>query len=190
MLFDLTHTDHCAAKGGDLVKLDEIAAGSNVPRLVNAVIEIPRGGRVKYEYDPVLGIFRVDRVLSSAVQYPAAYGFIPSTLADDGDATDILVMVSEPTVTGCLLEARPVGVLLMRDEKGEDEKILAVAAADHQFDEIQELDHVATHFRREVEHFFRTYKDLDGKHVETFGWGPRPEAGKAILAGVKNYRKR
>jgi inorganic pyrophosphatase len=166
------------------VDLHHLPVGPHPPQVVNAIIEIPRGGSNKYEYDTALGVFRLDRVLYSAVHYPTAYGFIPSTLADDGDAVDILVMTSEPTFTGALIEARPVGMLRMRDEAGEDEKVLAVPVVDPRFNQVTELADVPPHLLREIEHFFRIYKDLEGKHVETFGWQLRPEAEALISRSI------
>jgi inorganic pyrophosphatase len=166
------------------MNLTQLAPGPDPPRVVYAIVEIPKGGRNKYEYDPKLGLFRLDRVLYSAVHYPAAYGFIPGTRAEDGDPMDILVMTNEPTVTGCLIEARPVGLLRMQDEEGRDEKVLAVPIIDPFFNEIQELDHVAPHFLREVEHFFDIYKELEGKRVKTLGWETREAAEGAINASI------
>src|SRR5438552_16485862 len=103
--------------------------GPGSPKLVNAVIEVPLGEVNKYEYDPALHVFRLDRPLYSAVHYPGEYGFIPSTLSQDGDALDILVLVSDPSFTGCMMEARPVGLLDMKDQGVPDQKILAVAAS-------------------------------------------------------------
>lgn len=166
------------------MKLTDLPAGpadATVPDQIHVVIEIPRGGRVKYEYDPALEIFRVDRVLSSAMQYPASYGFLPSSLADDGDALDVFVMISEPTVTGCLVTARPVAVLNMRDEKGGDEKILAVAEGDIEHSEMEDLESVPPRFRKQLEHFFRVYKQLDNKEVQILGWGDKAEARRVIL---------
>lgn len=166
------------------MNLTQLSPGPHPPKSVNAVIEIPKGGRNKYEYDPESGLFKLDRVLYSAVHYPAAYGFIPGTRAKDGDPVDILVMTSEPTFTGCLVEARPVGLFRMRDEAGDDEKILAVTAIDPHYDEIIEITQVSGHFLREVEHFFRIYKELEGKSVETLGWYGREAAEEVILASV------
>lgn len=166
------------------MKLTELIPGPNPPAVLYAIVEIPRGGRNKYEYDEKLGVFRLDRVLYSSVHYPAAYGFVPSTRAEDGDPLDILVMTTEPTFTGCLIEARPVGIFHMRDEKGDDEKVLAVPTADPRYAEITELAHVAPHFLREVEHFFAIYKELEGKRVETFGWGDRASALDSIRRAV------
>ena len=166
------------------MNLPLLPPGPDPPHVVYAIIEIPRGGRNKYEYDPQLGLFRLDRVLYSAVHYPAAYGFIPGTQAGDGDTLDILVTTNEPTFTGCLLEARPVGLLRMRDEKGEDEKILAVPTVDPRYDEVQELTHISASFLREIEHFFTIYKELEGKRVEMFGWENRQAAEEVIRASL------
>lgn len=167
--------------------LHRLPVGPHPPKVVNAIIEIPRGGSNKFEYDIALGVFRLDRVLYSAMHYPAAYGFIPSTLADDGDAVDILVLTSEPTFTGALVEARPIGMLRMRDEAGEDEKVLAVPVVDPRFDQVTELEHAPPHLLKEVEHFFRVYKDLEGKTVETFGWRTRPEAEALIMRSIEAH---
>lgn len=124
------------------MNLHHLPTGPRPPEVVNAIIEIPRGGSNKFEYDERYGLFRLDRVLYSAVHYPAAWGFVPSTLAGDGDAVDILVMTTEATFTAALIEARPVGMLRMWDEAGEDEKVLAVAVVDPRIREYRELDHV------------------------------------------------
>lgn len=166
------------------MKLTELPAGPQPPEVVLAVIEIPRGSQNKYEYDVDLGLFRLERVLYSAVHYPAAYGFIPSTLAGDGDAVDILVMMSNEAFTGCIVNARPVGLFRMRDEKGDDEKVLAVPTVDPRYADIHELEDVPHHFLDEVEHFFRVYKDLEGTRVETFGWEPRKVAEEYISSAL------
>src|SRR5215217_901254 len=115
-----------------------------------AFIEIPRGSRNKYEYDESTGRFILDRVLYSSVHYPTDYGFIPETLADDGDALDALVIVNEPTFSGCLIPARPIGMLDMRDDKGEDEKILAVPLGDPRFEGVETLSDISAHWLREI----------------------------------------
>ena len=171
------------------MNLYQLPPGPDPPHIVNAIIEISRGGHHKYEYDPVLGLFKLDRVLYSAVHYPAAYGFIPGTHAEDGDPVDILVITGEPTFTGCLIEARPVGLLRMRDEMSDDEKILSVPVADPRHNEIEDIAQVRSHFLREVEHFFHIYKELEGKRVETLGWEGREAAisviQKAISAAMR-----
>jgi inorganic pyrophosphatase len=145
-----------------------------------AVVEIPRGSRNKYEWDAVAGRLRLDRVLYSPLHYPADYGFIQDTLAEDGDHLDALIFTYEPTFPGCLVEVRPIGVLSMRDEKGVDQKILAVPVGDPRFAGVADLDDVPPHFLREVEHFFTVYKTLEEKAVEIYGWGPATEAWRLV----------
>lgn len=165
----------------------DIPVGPAVPDEINVVIEIPRGSRNKYELDKETGLFRFDRLLYSAVYYPGDYGFIPRTLADDDDPLDVLVMVTVPTFPGCLVLVRPVGVFEMSDEKGNDEKILAVPVEDPLWNEYQELADVPKHFLREVEHFFAIYKDLEGVRTNIIGWKDRDVAREMILTAVKNY---
>jgi inorganic pyrophosphatase len=172
------------------MNLYHLPPGPEPPRVVNAVIEIQQGGSNKYEYDPEWGLFRLNRVLYSAVHYPMGYGFVPGTLADDGDPIDILVMTDSPTFPGCLIESRPVGLFRMRDEKGEDEKVLSVPAVDPRYDEIQELSDMRPHRLREIEHFFAIYKELEEKHVEVWGWQDRQAAYQAIEKSVTAYQTR
>jgi inorganic pyrophosphatase len=139
-------------------------------RTVDAIIEIPRGSRNKYEWDSKRGAFRLDRVLYSAVHYPADYGFIPGTLAEDGDALDILVLVQEPSFTGCLIEARPIGMLEMADDKGRDLKVLSVPAVDPRFTEIDDLPKLPGHWKLEIAEFFEVYKRLEQKRTDVGEW--------------------
>lgn len=163
------------------------AAGGEVPDAdgdaLRVVVEIPKGSRNKYEYDPELGRFVLDRMLFSSVHYPADYGFIPGTEARDGDPMDALVLVGEATFPGCVIEARPVGVFEMRDEKGPDEKILCVPVSDPQWNWIAGLDQVPEHLLKEIHHFFEIYKDLEGKETEVEGWKDREEAWRQIRDG-------
>jgi inorganic pyrophosphatase len=147
---------------------------------IEVIIEIPKGSRNKYEYDHASGGIRLDRVLFSSVHYPADYGFVPDTHAADGDPLDVLALVDEPTFPGCRMTVRPVGVLVMRDEKGEDEKILAVPVADPRLDGIHDIGDVNQHLRAEIENFFATYKVLEGKPTEICGWRDRDEAWRVI----------
>lgn len=157
---------------------------------IDVLVEIPKGSRNKIEWDEARGVFRLDRVLYSSVHYPTDYGFIPQTLADDGDTLDALVLVEEPTFTGCLITARPVGVLHMRDEKGGDEKILCVPVRDPRFDPVRSLDDLSPHWLREIENFFETYKNLEDKQTEILGWGGADQARQVIAAGYAAYRDR
>ena len=152
------------------------------PELIEVVVEIPRGSRNKYEFDPVAGVFRLDRVLSSAVFYNFDYGFIKGTLAGDGDATDALLIIDEPTFTGCHVWARPVGGLEMRDEQGPDFKVLCVAAGDPNQAHVERLDQIRPHRLVEIEHFFQTYKLLEDKTVEVIGWHPAKRALRELEA--------
>jgi len=138
--------------------------------LIEVVVEIPRGSRNKYELDKALGVMRLDRVLYSSVHYPTDYGFITGTLALDGDALDALVVVDEPTFPGCHVIARPIGVLDMRDEKGPDQKILAVPVGDPRYADMYDIKDIGQHWLKEIENFFQTYKALEPKWTEVVGW--------------------
>ena len=152
------------------------------------LIEIPKGSRNKYEFDKDKGVIKFDRMLFSSVQYPTDYGFIPETLAADGDPLDALVLVWEPTFPGCMIETKPVAVFKMRDEKGDDEKILCVPLSDPQWNHLDSLQDVPPHLVREIEHFFSIYKDLEGKEVEIIGWEDRDSAEAVIEECKKRYR--
>jgi len=146
------------------------------PDVVEIVVEIPRHSRNKYEFDEDAGVFRLDRVLSSAVYYNFDYGFIEGTRAGDGDHTDALLIIDEPTFTGCHVWARPIGGLEMRDEKGFDFKVLCVAIGDAHQQHIERLEQVRPHRLVEIEHFFQTYKALEDKTVDVLGWRDRDRA--------------
>lgn len=164
--------------------------GPQAPEIVNAVVEVPYGCTNKYEYDKSLNVFRLDRPLYASVHYPGEYGFIPGTLSSDGDALDILILVTDATFSGCVLEARPVGVLEMIDQGVRDEKILAVAKASPTHAEIKNHTDLAPHILREIEHFFSIYKELEGKHTEVKGWKTVTEAHRLIQEGHRHYRER
>ena len=155
--------------------------GEGCPELVNAVIEVPRGGVNKYEYDKDLKVFHLDRTLYSPVHYPGDYGFIPSTRASDGDPLDVLVLVDNPSFPGCLMEVRPIGVLEMLDQGVRDEKVLAVVNNDPRYAEVGNYSDIYTHVLREIEHFCSIYKDLEGKRTKTIAWQDQKEARHVIL---------
>ena len=155
---------------------------------VDVLIEIPKGSRNKYEYDKARGIIRFDRMLFSAVHYPSDYGFIPETLSLDGDPLDALVLVWEPTFPGCVIESMPVGLFMMYDEKGPDEKILCVPVNDPLWNHIKNLSDVPPHLLKEIEHFFSVYKDLEQKNVSVEGWKGQEEAIRAINESRERYR--
>lgn len=164
-----------------------VPAGTHLPSDVNAIIEIPKGRRSKFELDKKTGLMRLDRYLYSSSHYPGDYGFIPQTLAEDGDPLDVLVKVNEPTFTGCLIETRVVGMFRMTDHGNPDFKILGVPNSDPLFNEINDLSDVPEHFLREVEHFFLTYKQLEGATVEGQGWAHAKEACDEVHASVDRY---
>ncbi len=151
------------------------------------IVEIPKNSSNKYEYDGSLGVFRLDRALYSPMHYPGDYGFIPGTLAEDGDPLDVLTMVEEASFPGCLIAVRPVGLLEMLDGDEPDQKILAVPNRNPRFDQIHTIDQVFPHSLREIEHFFAIYKELESKRTEMRGWrGPR-EAREAIRLSRNRY---
>ncbi len=151
------------------------------------IIEIPKGSRNKYEFDPKRRVFKLDRMLFSSMHYPSDYGFIPETLAEDGDALDALVLLGEPTFPGCLIEARPVGLFRMRDEKGVDHKILAVPLYDPQWNYIHNLKEVPAHLLVEIEHFFDVYKELEKKKTAVEGWEDAASAYRIIEEARQRY---
>lgn len=157
------------------------------PQVVHAIVEVPKGSRNKYEVDKETGLMKLDRYLYSASHYPGDYGFIPQTLADDGDALDVLVMVNDATFSGCLIESRVVGMFRMRDRGNHDYKILAVPHRDPLFAEYRDLADVPRHFLREVEHFFTTYKQLEGVQVESLGWLNADAAMEEVKASIERY---
>jgi len=158
------------------------------PEWVEVIVEIPKGSRNKYEIDHHSGDLWLDRHLFTATSYPADYGFVPNTLAEDEDPLDVLVLLDEPTVPGCHIRARPVGVFWMVDEKGPDAKILAVPAGDPRWDQISDLADVPPHLLAEIRHFFEVYKALEpAKSTEVGRWAGRPEALDEIAAAIRRF---
>jgi inorganic pyrophosphatase len=164
------------------------ANADRFPDVVEIVVEIPRGSRNKYEFDEVAEVFRLDRVLSSAVYYNFDYGFIEGTRAGDGDHTDALLIIDEPTFTGCHVWARPIGGLEMRDEMGFDFKTLCVALGDPHQQHIERLDQVRPHRLVEIEHFFNTYKLLEEKAVDVVGWRDQDRAREVLVEDRARFR--
>lgn len=140
------------------------------PGLINVLIEIVGGSKNKYEFDKDINAFALDRVLFSSVQYPYDYGFVPNTLADDGDPLDGMVLMDEPTFPGCVIAARPIGMLEMIDGGDRDEKILCVPDKDPRYVNVKTLDDIASHRLDEIAEFFKTYKNLEKKVTEILGW--------------------
>ena len=164
--------------------VSKLSTGKQPPHDINVVIEIPQGSQVKYEVDKDSGALVVDRFLFTPMAYPAAYGFIPGTLAEDGDPADALVLVPAQVVPGAVIRARPIGMLQMEDESGQDEKIICVPhdKVHTQFRDIQKVEDLPEITRQAIEHFFTRYKDLEpGKWVKVTGWADKA-AAEAVIA--------
>lgn len=168
------------------MNLDWIKIGPDAPREVNVIIEVPVGGEpIKYEFDKEAGALVVDRFLHTSMRYPGNYGFIPQTLSEDGDPCDVLLASTRALVPGAVIRVRPVGVLLMEDEHGPDEKIVAVPAArlTRRYDHVLSYEDLPEITRSQVQHFFEHYKDLEpGKWVKVLGWAGLDEAHALIMA--------
>lgn len=171
--------------------LQEMNAGKQAPDEINVIIEIPtQGDPVKYEVDKATGVMCVDRFLNTAMFYPCNYGYVPATLSDDGDPVDVLVLTPCPLITGSLIRCRPVGMLEMTDEKGNDAKILAVPVdkLSQLYSHIKGPTDVAPQLLATISHFFEHYKDLEpGKWVKVLGWVGVAEAKAEIEASIKRY---
>src|SRR5918994_41265 len=170
------------------MRIDAISTGPNPPHEVNVIIEVPVGGEpIKYEMDKDAGTLVVDRFLYTAMRYPGNYGFIPHTLSGDGDPCDVLV-----AIPGAIIPVRPVGVLVMEDNAGEDEKIIAVPSRHltQRYDRVDTYTDLPDITIKQIEHFFQHYKDLEpGKWVKILRWGAAEEAMRLILEGVKRARE-
>ncbi|HKY05796.1 MAG TPA: inorganic diphosphatase [Blastocatellia bacterium] len=167
----------------------DIPVGRDSPAVFNMVVEIPKGSSNKYEYDPELNIFRLDRTLYSPMHYPGDYGFVPSTMAGDDDPLDVLVLVTNPTFTGCVTEVRTIGMLMMFDQGKEDLKLLCVPTSDPRTERLDDYNDVHPHRLREIEHFFRIYKELEGKQTETGGWQGAEAAREAVVRASRRFRE-
>jgi inorganic pyrophosphatase len=167
-----------------------VPAGRDPPRIVNVIVETPQGSKNKYEVSKEFDGILLDRVLHSSVVFPIAYGLIPQTYYDDNDPLDAMVVISEPTFPGCVVEARPVGILRMLDEQGQDDKILTVAVNDPRYKEYLQLEDLPLHQLNEIAEFFLTYKRLEeAKSTQLIGWERRSSALKAVSRGLQIYEK-
>jgi inorganic pyrophosphatase len=166
-----------------------LSPGPQAPDVIYAVVEVPKGSQNKYEYSKSAGVIKLDRVLYSPLHYPGDYGFIPQTYYGDGDPLDILVMMEEPTFPGCVIEARPVAMLRLNDKGENDDKVLAVPSTDPHYEDYHDLADLPKHFPKAVEHFFITYKELQGMKVQSLGWVGVKEAHAAILSAMKHYQE-
>ena len=168
--------------------------GQGTPQLseheLDCIVEIPKGSRNKYEYDPATGAIKLDRFISASVVYPTDYGYVPETLAPDGDPLDVLVCVSEPTFPGCLVPSKVVGLFKMADEKGDDDHVLCVPRHDPGWNTLEDVDDLPRQLRDEITHFFTVYKDLDrDRHSEVRGWGNRDEALATLARAREQFQQ-
>jgi len=171
------------------MRIDAIAIGHKPPEDVNVIIEVPVGGHpIKYELDKEAGILMVDRFLYTPMTYPGNYGFVPHTLSEDGDPIDVLICNTRQLIPGCVINARPIGVLVMEDNAGQDEKIIAVPSSSttQRYDGVNEISDLPEITLKQIEHFFEHYKDLEpGKWVRIGDWRGTLEARKMITAAIE-----
>ena len=174
------------------MRIEAISIGTNPPEDVNVIIEVPVGGQpIKYEMDKDAGVLVVDRFLYTPMTYPGNYGFVPHTLSDDGDPIDVLVCNTRPLIPGCVINVRPIGVMLMEDNSGQDEKIIAVPthALTKRYDTVKDYDDLPEITLKQIEHFFEHYKDLEpGKWVKIGGWQNVDVAKTLILEAVERAK--
>ena len=170
-----------------MMNLSDLPIGDNAPQTVNVVIEIPAYNKNKYEYDEELHIIKLDRVASTAMAHPFDYGFIPQTRSEDGDHLDAFVLLDTSVFPGCLVEGRPVGVVMMIDDGEADEKIICVPTGDKKYDQITELEQLSPQIPKIMQHFFEHYKDLQGKTVQINDWGDVEAARDIIEASQAAY---
>ncbi|HCO44088.1 MAG TPA: inorganic diphosphatase [Gammaproteobacteria bacterium] len=173
------------------MRIDAIPVGMNPPDDINVIVEVPHGGHpVKYELDKESGTLFVDRFMHTAMQYPCNYGFVPHTLSDDGDPIDVLVCNTRQLIPGCLINVRPIGVLIMEDNAGQDEKVLAVPSprTTRRYEGVRNFSDLPEITLQQVEHFFEHYKDLEpGKWVKLEGWGDAAAARSLISEALQRY---
>lgn len=175
----------------NLAYTNTLRAGEYAPEEINVIIEIPKGSNIKYEIDITSGLIFVDRILLSAMHYPCNYGFIPQTKEEDGDSVDVFVLGNDPVIPLAVIKARPIGVLLTEDEKGQDSKIVAAPLnkVDPSFSTITEVDNIPEYLRNQITHFFEHYKELEeGKYVKVVGWKGREIAMKKISDAMNRFR--
>jgi len=168
----------------------ETGPDGEAPETIHAVIENPTGTQNKYEYDKDKETTVLDRVLYASINYPGDYGFIPQAYYEDGDPMDILVLTTHPTFPGCVMEVRPVGILYMDDDGEQDDNIIAIPEEDPRWNDVEDLDDVNEHRKKEIAEFFKTYKNLEPKkEVEIEGWGAKEEAHEAIEKSQELYEE-
>jgi inorganic pyrophosphatase len=174
------------------MRIDAISIGKNPPDDINVIVEVPVGGQpIKYEMDKEAGALVVDRFLYTPMTYPGNYGFVPHTLSEDGDPIDVLICNTRPLVPGCVINVRPIGVMVMEDDGGKDEKIIAVPVPKltQRYDKIKNYTDMPEITLKQIEHFFEHYKDLEpGKWVKIEGWQDVDVAKKLIVEAIERYK--
>jgi inorganic pyrophosphatase len=177
---------------GTIMRIDAISIGKNPPEDINVIVEVPVGGDpIKYEMDKEAGTLVVDRFLYTPMTYPGNYGFVPHTLSEDGDPIDVLIASTRPLVPGCVISVRPIGVLMMEDNSGKDEKIIAVPSTKLtlRYEKVLEYTDLPDITIKQIQHFFEHYKDLEpGKWVKIYGWKGSKEAGELILQAIERAK--
>ena len=175
------------------MRIDAISIGKNPPEDVNVIIEVPVGGQpIKYEMDKEAGTLVVDRFLYTPMTYPGNYGFVPHTLCGDGDPIDVLICNTRQLVPGCVINVRPIGVMIMEDQSGEDEKIIAVPSPHltRRYEDVRECTDLPEITREQIQHFFQHYKDLEpGKWVKIGGWHDATTARRMIVESIERAKK-
>ncbi len=171
------------------MSLANLPIGSKAPDVINVVIEIPANSKNKYEYDEDLHVIKLDRVAYTAMAHPYDYGFIPETRSNDGDHLDAFVLLDQSVFPGCLVAARPIGMVKMIDDGETDEKIICVPDKDVRYQHITELNQISDHIPKEIQHFFEHYKDLQDKKTEITHWGDATEAKEAIKQAQAAFAK-
>ncbi len=169
------------------MSLKTVPLGKDAPKEVNVIIEIPKGSRNKYEYDEEMDAIKLDRVAFTAMAHPYDYGFIPETRSEDGDHLDSFVLLDTSVFPGCVVNARPIGLLNMVDDGENDEKIISVPVDDVRYDDVQKLSDLSPHIQKEIQHFFEHYKDLQNKVVKVNGWGDKDEAYRIIKESMERF---
>jgi len=174
------------------MRIDAISIGKNPPHDVNVIVEVPFGGQpIKYEMDKEAGTLVVDRFLHTPMTYPGNYGFVPHTLSDDGDPIDVLICNTRPLVPGCVINVRPIGVLVMEDNAGQDEKVIAVPSAHltKRYEGVEDYRDLPEITLQQIEHFFEHYKDLEsGKWVKIGGWQDADIARRLIVEAIERAK--
>lgn len=168
----------------------DVSLGESIPEKINVIIEIPKWSKNKYEIDKKTGLIKLDRAMKTAQDYPFDYGFAPQTYWEDGDALDVVVLTTYPLAPGILVEVRPIGLMKMVDCGEGDDKVISVPADDPRYEEVKTLDDLNPHLLKEIQHFFETYKQIEGKEVKVTGFEGKEAALEAIKKGEKLYQEK